>query len=124
MTTNLVDSNKNKVAILIVQLFSNSDNELDEGQMTTQRFRQLVKERLARLRKAETMVKTLTQAGWKGVMLPDRVVLDHPDIHSEAQAREHLFELGIDPAEVDIGETVRGKEQPVRPGRRQREVKN
>jgi hypothetical protein len=99
------DATLDKGVSVVLPLFSKPGQELNEGApLTPKQLRDLGPDPHARLDKAAGLVETLAGAGWDALMSLSHVDLYHPTISSEAQARDHLRQLGIDPEEVAIEE--------------------
>jgi hypothetical protein len=86
-------------------MFGKPGMELREGEdITAEEIRALQQELFERLGRAAEIVEKLTATGWEAQMSLYDVMLTHPYVHTEAEARTRLDGLGIDPEEVHIDE--------------------
>jgi hypothetical protein len=86
-------------------LFGKPGQELEEGgDVTPQDVRTLAKELEARLQATADMLEKLTGAGWEAEMALYDILLSHPYVRTEAEARIRLDDLGIDPEHAGIFE--------------------
>jgi hypothetical protein len=89
----------------MLSLFGKPGQELEEGEEVTDRqLRALGDDLRNRLHEAAEIVEKLTGAGWEAQMTLYDVMLSHPYVTTEAQARDKLEDLGIDPESVFIEE--------------------
>lgn len=84
---------------ILMHLFSKPAIELDrEGEpIEPSDLRQLAENLHLRLRSAADALETLTGKGWDAEMALYDVILSHPYINSEDDARERIADLGLDP---------------------------
>ncbi|MCI0465135.1 MAG: hypothetical protein L0Z62_50075 [Gemmataceae bacterium] len=86
-------------------MFGKPGMELREGEdITADEIRALQQELFERLGRAAEIVEQMTAAGWDAQMSLYDVMLSHPYVRTEADARTRLDDLGIDPEEVHIDE--------------------
>src|SRR5262249_43563726 len=86
-------------------LFGNAGQELEEGaRVTGQQLRTLADELQQRLQKAADILDKMAAAGWMAETALYDVLLQHDQVHTQAEAEQRLRELGIDPAELMIFE--------------------
>jgi hypothetical protein len=80
-------------------LFSKPAHELDkEGEeITGADVRALAEEMHQRLLKTAEAIEKLTAHGWEATMMLYDVALSHPYINTEAEARDRIADLGLDP---------------------------
>src|SRR5262249_40901504 len=79
--------------------------ELDEGaEVTADELRALGQNLNARLQTTADMVEKLTKSGWEVQMALYDLIMSHPYVTTETEARSRLDELGIDPDLVHIEE--------------------
>jgi hypothetical protein len=90
---------------IILPLFGKPGQELDEGgEVTDRQLRELGDDLRNRLHEAGDIVEKLTATGWEAQMALYDVMLSHPYVSTEAQARDKLEDLGIDPEGLLIEE--------------------
>jgi hypothetical protein len=88
---------------LSIFLFGKPGQELNEGgEVTPQEVRALARELADRLEHTATTLEKLTGAGWEAEMALYDILLAHPYVRTESEARMRLDDLGIDPEEVAI----------------------
>jgi hypothetical protein len=88
-----------------VWLFGKPGQELNEGsEVTAAEIRELAQCLAERLQRVADIVDKMTGAGWDAQMCLYDVVLSHPYVRTEADARTRLDDLGIDPDEVCLME--------------------
>jgi hypothetical protein len=89
-----------------LHLFGKPAHELDAEGETVEpaQVRQLADALHARLHAVADILEKLTGAGWEASMALYDVILWHPYIHSEADARGRIEDLGLNPDELDIWE--------------------
>jgi hypothetical protein len=86
-------------------LFGKPGQELNEGaEVTAEQVRALAEELQARLRITADMLEKLAGAGWEAEMALYDIMLSHPYVRTEAEARMRLDDLGIDPDHANIFE--------------------
>jgi hypothetical protein len=86
-------------------LFGKPGHELNEGgDVTGPEIRALAQCLSERLQRAAEIVEKMTGAGWDAQMGLYDVMLSHPYVRTEAEARTRLDDLGIDPDEVCLME--------------------
>jgi hypothetical protein len=91
--------------MLTLPLFGKPGHELEEGsEVTGQQLRDLGQDLAARLAEAADLVDQLTGAGWEAQLTLYDVMLSHPYVETEAEARSRLDALGIDPDRIHIDE--------------------
>jgi hypothetical protein len=80
-------------------LFSKPAHELDkEGEeITGADVRALGEELHLRLQKTAEAIDKLTSHGWEATMMLYDVGLSHPYINTEAEARDRIADMGLDP---------------------------
>ena len=94
------------MAVLLMHfLFGKPGQELDEGtEVTADQIRALAQNLNARLQATADMVEKLTKTGWEVQMALYDLIMTHPYVTTETEARSRLDELGIDPDLVHIEE--------------------
>jgi hypothetical protein len=97
---------RSDVSVLVtLWLFGKPGMELDEGEeITADEIRALRTALSDRLGQAADILEKLTGAGWDAQMGLYDVMLSHPYVRTEAEARTRMDDLGIDPDEVSIME--------------------
>jgi hypothetical protein len=85
-----------------VFLFSKPAHELDkEGEeISGADVRALAEEMHQRLLHTAEVLDKLTAHGWEATMMLYDVALSHPYINTEAEARDRIADLGIDPDRI------------------------
>ena len=89
----------------MIWLFGKPGHELEEGgEVTGQQIRDLGTHLNDRLQEVGDIVDKLTGAGWEAQVALYDVILSHPYVRTETEARTRLDDLGIDPDKVAIFE--------------------
>ncbi len=99
--------------IITLPLFGKPGYELGEGvEVSGEQVRQLGRELAERLDTVAGLLDKLTAAGWDAQTGLYDVMLSHPFLRTEAEARTQLDGLGIDPEEVSLDEFEDEDEEP------------
>jgi hypothetical protein len=86
-------------------LFGKPGQELNEGgEVTADEVRALARDLSAHLEHVADILDKMTRAGWDAQMALYDIMLSHPYVRTESEARSRLDELGIDPDEVSLME--------------------